>query len=107
MDNKDYIEGTPEHISEYVQNYEVWIREILASILKSMIVFTSWNLVGNEKKPFLLVNDLYDSITGQYFKDKVQDKDKKIKHYCILFILDILRVFLTEEAPSLSEQARV
>lgn len=105
IDNQEYVE-TPEHVSLYVENYEAWIKDIFNSLLGSISTFANWNQPANNRNLFLLVEDLYNSSTGEYLKDKIQDREKRIKHYLVLFILDVLGVFFEDGNLVLSAETR-
>ena len=91
VDNQEYNE-IPTQIPDFLQYFQSWIQNIFKKLATSILS------IHNSHKPssLLLIEELYDD---QYIGNTTTlDKNKIISHYCVLFLLDLLSIILSNQA---------
>jgi len=106
VDNEEYSE-IPVQIPEFLKCFEPWIKNIIKKLLKSIIeIHNSHRVVSDnvsKTTQFLLVEDLYNESTQQSIGNtNTLDKKKLLNHYCVLFLLDLLSIILSNQVSGLS-----
>ena len=92
VDNQEYNE-IPAQLPDFLQNFQPWIQNIFKKLITSLL-----SIHNSHKSYFLPIEELYNQSTLQYIgSTSTLDKNKVISHYCVLFLLDLLSIILSNQ----------